>query len=583
MKNKKKNIVIAILCAVLAFATVKVCSPMFMKQGIISVKFKQEAATDISYKIWWATSKDESFSSSRSVISKVNMSQKEVSIDLPTDKIARFRIDPTSSDVNVLKISDVRLHYGDSVYKFDNMEDFGFHVAKNIKVARDKESASFLCGLPVPKIVYQKDLSLESKTTCDWYLLFSVILISCLLYTYLGLRLRNTNKAWEKILFIIVFVCICCVPMSRINTAEVSKAEQRKLASFPRLLENKRGLNLAFGKQFEVWLQDRFAYRTELIKQYDNLKYTITGVKENKKAVKYANNWVFSKPYVDSVVHGYDKELAVKAVNNLQRLNNWCKERGIKLYLLVCPVKERVYADMNPRMAALEGIKVKYDINDMMFSLKDVTAIYPLSEARATRRASPETLLYFKQDTHFSEDGAHLFYRAAMAEIKKDFPHLSIMQKDDPRLEISTNSSVLKAEPLDNWSYEDEVSHYFLGDLGGSLALKAENYDVLYNHYTLKKKGMLSASRVLEPMQTRYTFSSASGKAVLLGESTTAYIRHWFKYSFGELLRIRSNNGVAENKFTFSRWEKQIEDFNPDLLIICLYESWLVANCSQLY
>ena len=76
------------------------------------MQFEQETSSDVSYKIWWATSGSENFSSSRAVVANISSAQKQVSISLPTAKIARFRIDPTLKKRDLLKIKDLRINIG---------------------------------------------------------------------------------------------------------------------------------------------------------------------------------------------------------------------------------------------------------------------------------------------------------------------------------------------------------------------------------------------------------------------------------------------------------------------------------------
>lgn len=193
MNKKTKTWGTTLICSILSVITVLLCSSWYTKQSTFTVQFKQEALSDISYKVCWATTKNENFSSARAVVKNVPASQKKVTIELPTNKIARFRIDPTAKKKGTLQISDLQIHSSGIAYIFNDLHDFRYIVDKGVRVSYGTNSVKFVCSRPASKMEYKQALNLQilNPDEISFPALITTAVVSFLLYFLLVRTIWN--------------------------------------------------------------------------------------------------------------------------------------------------------------------------------------------------------------------------------------------------------------------------------------------------------------------------------------------------------------------------------------------------------
>ena len=86
---------------------------------------------------------------------------------------------------------------------------------------------------------------------------------------------KNVHAIYA-VIFILFFISILLVPISRINHADKSILEKRNLAKWPILIVNGK-FNEKYGTHFENWLGDRFRGRYEIISAYNKVNNLLLG------------------------------------------------------------------------------------------------------------------------------------------------------------------------------------------------------------------------------------------------------------------------------------------------------------------
>ena len=141
------------------------------------------------------------------------------------------------------------------------------------------------------------------------------------------------NNSRIDIIFLLIFFILLCIPASHISKAKKAKSENRYLAKKTTLI-NKKGLNLNFGKEFNDWFDDRFAFRYETIKWNTILQCTINAnYCSSKKATLYKKgNLLYTGSYFGLSQYNNNKQEMLDAyVANVNQLQKYCDNNNIKL------------------------------------------------------------------------------------------------------------------------------------------------------------------------------------------------------------------------------------------------------------
>lgn len=227
---------------------------------------------------------------------------------------------------------------------------------------------------------------------------------------------------------------ILIYPVTRIDLRAENPQENRALAVFPAVFDE-QGLNAEFGRQFETWLNDRFAGRTKLIRLYDKIDSFLNfGRRENDKAFEGEAGWLFYKG--DNSVKLYQRKLPFtesqmqRIQANIEKQQAWCKAQGMAYSILIAPNKEDVYGEFyGPHIVRDQRADRIQQLQDYLRLQRcPVSVVYPLSFLIEQKENGK--LLYWKLDTHWSDYGAYCGYLAWMQELQKQVKNLEILRPE---------------------------------------------------------------------------------------------------------------------------------------------------------
>lgn len=233
------------------------------------------------------------------------------------------------------------------------------------------------------------------------FLLFIVIsilgyLISLKITSYIADFKTIKNQSRIEILFLTAFFIILLLPMLHITQGEISVSENRKLATWHKLINKEGKINYTFGKNFENWFNDRFAFRKELIDINYVYKFFINSKLETEKMYFFKkSNVVFSKYYIPKEKIFSKKDIKPIAAE-LNKLNKFCNKHNIKLYVLIVPPNQYIYQQYAKDFANPEGLeKLNYNIK-MLQDKSDANVVYVYEDLKKLQK---KILLRLKQTT----------------------------------------------------------------------------------------------------------------------------------------------------------------------------------------
>lgn len=460
-----------------------------------------------------------------------------------------------------VKLSPVSFRLGS--YKLKDFENF---TSDDAKLSYDKNNLIITPKNKKVVINYNKPLKLRAAMKFDILnfivILVLSILLSCKLSNYLADFKSVKNCSRLDIVFLLIFFILLFIPMSHIKKDNVSKAENRKLAVYKPFIKDGK-INYNFGKDFDKWFNDRFNLRGEVIKAYNFVKYTsaINYYETPRAFINKKTNWCFRlDKYAQEVLkNGIKKEQIILAAENLSKYNDFCNKNNIKLYILITPSKEFLYKGNTYPILIKDKDNYKGFV-DYIKENTDIKIVYPFDEIQ--KRAKNE-FMFFKTDHHWTDYAAWFGYLELAEEIKKDFHSYKPMSLDEFRL--VKNKYVYVINTLD----KKYLGQTLLSDLGLK-DKKVLDEDYIYLEHKDDKNLETTIKKIRTTRIYNYKNSSNNLSVFLIGNSMTENLSHFLPYNFKRMYKRRINDGHVkyEDEMKMKRYEKEILDFKPDILIL---------------
>jgi alginate O-acetyltransferase complex protein AlgJ len=246
---------------------------------------------------------------------------------------------------------------------------------------------------------------------------------------------RRSAAFFQDLAFIACVALFLLVPIIGMDgSGTVSKKEKRTLAEWPDREAWKR-VDPQLGRDLEDWLNDRFYGRENLLDGQAYLDLILNGNARNEDMFTGQEGWLFLKQ--GNSIDSYQKtDLFVRLERVRVRINmvkraEWLKAQGAELILLVAPAKNRVYGEMVPSgIRQLDDIGRAEQVSRYIQKYADVPTEYVLEDIQAEKRPG-QNWLYFQQDTHWTDSGAFIAYRALMERIQQTHPEIVPVEKSD--------------------------------------------------------------------------------------------------------------------------------------------------------
>ena len=373
-----------------------------------------------------------------------------------------------------------------------------------------------------------------------------------------------------NIIFIIIFGILLIVPVTHIDTSEKVYGGKTYLKNFPSLYDSMGNFNENAGWDFDLWLSSRFFTKDELMKLnklyacFFNSNFCVekNQIFDKKNKVIYTSSFfgLRNKKWQNI----YYKKIVAK---NIQQLNDWCKKRNIKLYILAVPRRADFIKYDSPSVLNKISSDKAEELIKYAQENTDAKIIFPYNEMQIVNKYSP---VYFKTDHHWTPTGAYVGYHELIKEIQKDFPDVKLFKKEDFKITKSKKVKGLFFSKYNNGSMMENSGYlkFYAKDI---MDTEYEYYSSpLEKYITITKESpILGFSK-----ETDYVFKNSAGerlKVVLIGDSFTSNLVLFLPYSFKEILCLLDNY----RKSFFNEYENIIETYKPDIIIINMRTVWL--------
>ena len=560
----KKRVLLSIVITGIAAG---LSSPYWLYREPVNVTFEAEGKGQTTFEIVLNKKDDDLFSRNNKAKLEVNLDTTS-EITIPVYKVKhpkRFQIiarQDFQEGGGGLRLRNIKVGGHTLDLKQFYANSCSFKVDKNSILITDLTNFSQLFS--------KEKLNIVPKPVFDAKVLTIILILSYLLAykltSYAADFKSVKNKSRIEILFLTVFFVLLILPALKINDEIYSKAENRKLAEYKPFI-TKNEINYNFGNDFNSWFSDRFFGRTSIIHMYNKLRFLLTGYIYNQGEYYYnkKTQWAFSTGW--NSTGNLRKNFPVYE-KNIKNLEDFCNRNGIKLYIVIAPVKGEVYPD------AIYPYKIKFNTGKKFEEYINKSSgremvTYPLEKMQEDAK---KEYAFPQGDPHWSEYGAYSAYKILMQNIKKDFPDIKILNDDDFNIE---------KKKLTRTDYPG--TYFNKGHEYNTMRISIKNNNTLYPSYESKfaDKLQIVTQNSRASADSFFPYGNPE-KAYIIGTSFSENLYLFLRYTFKEVKKRRINNSFEPPEFKMSRWEKEILEFKPDIMIIVIQSNG-INIFSELY
>lgn len=383
-------------------------------------------------------------------------------------------------------------------------------------------------------------------------------LLSLKLTSYLADFKNLQNQSRIEIIFLTVFFVMLFIPMSHINKNTVSKKENRKLAQYKTLIKNSGELNYNFGKDFDNWFNDRFYQRNNIIALNQITMSLLMTQTRNKGIIDNKTGFLYSNFELKNLT---PKDID-KNFKNLYKFNKFCKENGIKLYVIITPQKAAIYPTKIQKFSDNNFSEYVEKTNKS----NNIKIIYPI---KTLKDEAKNNYVFFKTEHHWTDSGAYIGYKELMKEISKDFPNVITLTKKDFNY---SDNKLVQADFYKEFGHGQTCDYLNLPEY-----ICNKHLNVKYKYFTHKDYKNRQEKMIDENYHKEKIFYYPKGsnlKVIMLGTSQNEKLTEFIPFSFKHVKRIRINNVKQisnKEEFKIMKYYKQeILDYKPDIIIFCI-------------
>lgn len=220
-----------------------------------------------------------------------------------------------------------------------------------------------------------------------------------------------------RYLLVICFIVIICFPVFFINMQEgkISTIENRALASFPKIHSDGGGINPNLRSELGNWFSDNIGFRDQLLRLHSAIQLNVFRQSSSTNVQIGKDGWLYytlgDNLKIAQGTYPLTDEMLRKIANNQEKIQQYCKQRGIE-YVLVLPAsKVSVY----PEYVRGGNFTVRETPSDILTEyLEKNTSIHVIKLKDDLLEAKETKQVYFKTDTHWNFEGANVGYNAIL-------------------------------------------------------------------------------------------------------------------------------------------------------------------------
>ena len=223
----------------------------------------------------------------------------------------------------------------------------------------------------------------------------------------------------SRLLVLIGFMLVLCLPMVQMVTGfarQPALEENRRLAPAP-VFKSLRDINQYTGETVR-WFNDHFGFRDFLIRAKTQIDYSVFGMSTRVHAG--SDGWLFYRSVMDVEKPNVEQTLRKNAdavVEGTRRLALALAARGVKLIIMIAPMKDVYYGQYLPKTAKQLPPPRQIDLlEDRLRAMKEIIF---LDSSAILKDVSVKRNVFHKTDFHWNDPAAFEVARSLVNQLGK--------------------------------------------------------------------------------------------------------------------------------------------------------------------
>ncbi|MCI2049108.1 MAG: hypothetical protein LKJ76_05235 [Lachnospiraceae bacterium] len=255
-------------------------------------------------------------------------------------------------------------------------------------------------------------------------------------------------KKSVRVFYITVFAAAVALPLllsAVFGKMTVSAdSENRQLAQRPVL---SAATLTTYPNLFESYFSDNLPFRDALLTVNGLAEYKVLHSTQSDSVIIGKKGWLF---YKGSQVNGEDpiadyegtnlftEEQLQQIAQNMTAARDELSSRGMQFVIMVCPNKERAYAEYMPDSYGRLTSRGREDqVVEYLQKNTDLTVVCPYETIEDYKAANPQDQLYYKYDTHWNNLGSYIGARELLKTLDvEELPDLSTVERSDGHVPV---------------------------------------------------------------------------------------------------------------------------------------------------
>ena len=256
----------------------------------------------------------------------------------------------------------------------------------------------------------------------------------------------------KYIVFTLVVIIICILPFAGMLFAKTeATSENKKLSEWP-VLKDEEGINKEYMEEAGAYFLDHFAFKEKLAGANAIMQAKLFNVSSEDDVIIGNDGWLYYTATLDDFQHNnsVSERQLYSMAHNMKLMQEYVELFGKQFVFTIAPNKNSLYGKNMPA-------NYKYKVSEK----SDAERFIPYLESEGVNYVDlyslfneEDEVLYYKQDSHWTEKGAVLVY-----------------------------NELLDSVSVNHYRYDDvnpEVSYDYIGDLASMLyASSAEGEEKL--------------------------------------------------------------------------------------------------------
>ena len=227
------------------------------------------------------------------------------------------------------------------------------------------------------------------------------------------------NKIHLKTIYTVVILLLCLTTLvgMAFHPTKVNIGNQA-LPDLPKAMTDDGRINTGYLQELSDWYDGRFAFRPEIIAVNSALYEKLFSESSSDEIIVGSDDWLYYSATLDDFQHRnpISERMLFNIAHNVALMQEYAEGQGVKFLFTIAPNKNSLYPDKMPDRYRI-AVEDKSDVERLVPWLKEEEVnyldLFGLFE-------ESDDVLYYKRDSHWTEDGAILVYQKLLEKIGRD-------------------------------------------------------------------------------------------------------------------------------------------------------------------